>query len=98
MPPPQSSHQSAYHGVHAEDLDPPPGLKTFFIRLTRPGGYLGQKSLGGLTDEQFAWVRRCIEAEAQRRETAVHVPPMRHVRGPNGALTLVPEYGQYPLF
>lgn len=55
-------------GTWPERHDPPPGLQTFYVSLRRGREYVGQRTLGGLTEEQLAWVLRSAQAEADRRE------------------------------
>lgn len=59
--------RSVLQAIRPEDMEPPPGLRYFVVRLGGEGFGRHDRSVGGLDDEQLAWVARTVAAEEERR-------------------------------
>ena len=80
--------------VYPQDLQPPGGLSTFYLRLVRGAGTQRQTTVNKLDDATFAWLRRVIEAEAELRARR----PLALRRENGRAFVVVPDGLQFALF
>lgn len=98
-PSPRHEDRRRKPGTWPDQLDPPAGIQTFYVSLRRGSSYVGQKTLGALSPEELAWVRRCVDAEDTRRERE-RITPAGPVLQIGGTLVVIrpDRTAQFALF